>query len=93
MTLIDAGASLICCSKPLAVTTTVSIVFGESLDCAQTAAGPTPSPAAQSAAANRVRDTRMRPPRARSLLLMIPLSPVPDPRRTLCATLSPPLIS
>ena len=54
ITLIEAGASWICCSKPLAVTTTVSMTLARSSPSAQ-AEAETPAPAAHSATARRVR--------------------------------------
>ena len=50
ITLIEAGASWICCSKPLAVTTTVSMTLARSSPSAQ-AEAETPAPAAHSATA------------------------------------------
>ncbi|MNX74461.1 hypothetical protein D3C86_1059020 [compost metagenome] len=83
MTLIEAGASWMRCSKPLAVTTTVSIVVVAVFAlCAQTAAGPMPKPAVHKAATNCLRVATMRRPATRSFLLMIPISPVPGLRRT-----------
>ncbi|MNQ58777.1 hypothetical protein D3C85_729940 [compost metagenome] len=82
MTLIEAGASWMRCSKPLAVTTTVSMVVAVFAPCAHRAVGPMPKPAAHRAAANCVRDTTTRRPAASCFLLMIPISPVSGPRHT-----------